>query len=139
MAAASGVRFNDEGIEKFMELKKKKAYRYIILKIDEKAQEIIVEKLGPRYETYDEFSSCFPESEPRFGVFDLDFVTSDNRPTSKILFVAWSPDTARVKSKMLYASSKETCKRNLDGIHIVLQATDPTEMELELVKERAAK
>lgn len=48
-----------------------------------------------------------------------------------------SPDTARVRSKMIYASSKDRFKRELDGIQIELQATDPTEMELDVIKSRA--
>jgi cofilin len=38
---------------------------------------------------------------------------------------------------MIYASSKEVFKRELNGIHYELQATDPTEMDLEVIKERA--
>lgn len=48
-----------------------------------------------------------------------------------------SPDTAKVRSKMIYASSKDRFKRELDGIQIELQATDPTEMDLDVFKSRA--
>lgn len=48
-----------------------------------------------------------------------------------------SPDTARVRSKMIYASSKDRFKRELDGIQVELQATDPTEMGLDVIKSRA--
>lgn len=49
-----------------------------------------------------------------------------------------SPDTARVRSKMIYASSKDRFKRELDGIQIELQATDPTEIGLDVIKSRAS-
>ncbi|CAM6094137.1 unnamed protein product [Calypogeia fissa] len=135
--AASGMRVSDECKLKFMELKKKKTYRYIIFKIDEKVQEITVEKAGGPNESYDAFSSSLPESDPRYGVFDFDFVTEDNCQKSKIFFIAWSPDTSRVKAKMLYASSKDRFRRELDGVHYEVQATDPTEMDIEVIKERA--
>lgn len=48
-----------------------------------------------------------------------------------------SPDTSRVRSKMIYASSKDRFKRELDGIQVELQATDPTEMGLDVIKSRA--
>ena len=48
-----------------------------------------------------------------------------------------SPDTSRVRSKMLYASSKDRFKRELDGIQVELQATDPSEMGMDIVKARA--
>ncbi|XP_057778940.1 actin-depolymerizing factor 4 isoform X1 [Salvia miltiorrhiza] len=48
------------------------------------------------------------------------------------------PDTSRVRSKMIYASSKDRFKRELDGIQVELQATDPTEMDLDVIKSRAS-
>lgn len=38
---------------------------------------------------------------------------------------------------MIYASSKDRFKRELDGIQIELQVTDPTEMGLDVFKSRA--
>lgn len=49
-----------------------------------------------------------------------------------------SPDTSRIRSKMLYASSKDRFRRELDGIQIELQATDPSEMSLDVISGRAA-
>lgn len=48
-----------------------------------------------------------------------------------------APDTSKVRNKMLYASSKDRFKRELDGIQVELQATDPSEMSLDIVKGRA--
>ncbi|THU69089.1 hypothetical protein C4D60_Mb08t10690 [Musa balbisiana] len=39
--------------------------------------------------------------------------------------------------QMLYASSKDRFKRELDGIQVELQATDPSEMSIDIVKGRA--
>ena len=48
---------------------------------------------------------------------------------SKLFFVSWVPDIAKVKVKMLYASSKESFRRVLDGIQLEIQATEPAEIE----------
>lgn len=48
-----------------------------------------------------------------------------------------SPDISKVRSKMVYASSKDRFKRELDGIQFELQATDPSEMSFDIVKARA--
>lgn len=48
-----------------------------------------------------------------------------------------SPDISKVRMKMVYASSKDRFKRELDGIQVELQATDPSEMSLDIVKARA--
>lgn len=39
--------------------------------------------------------------------------------------------------KMVYASSKDKFKRELDGIQVELQATDPSEMSMDIIKARA--
>ncbi|KAJ7553032.1 hypothetical protein O6H91_06G082200 [Diphasiastrum complanatum] len=135
--AASGIAVSDECKLKFLELKRKKTYRYIVFKIDEKAKGVIVEKYGAPEESYDDFTAALPENDCRYAVFDFDFVTDENCQKSKIFFIAWSPDTARIKAKMIYASSKDRFRRELDGVHYELQATDPTEMDIEVIKDRA--
>ncbi|KAG6503090.1 hypothetical protein ZIOFF_035379 [Zingiber officinale] len=135
--AVSGMAVNDDCKLKFLELKAKRTYRFIIYKIDEKQKEVLVEKLGEPNLTYDDFTASLPANECRYAIYDFDFVTEENCQKSKIFFIAWSPDTSRVRSKMLYASSKERFKRELDGIQVELQATDPTEMGLDVIKGRA--
>ncbi|XP_029127715.1 actin-depolymerizing factor-like [Cajanus cajan] len=78
-----------------------------------------------------------PADECRYAVYDFDFTTDENCQKSKIFFIAWSPDTSKVRMKMVYASSKDRFKRELDGIQVDMQATDPSEMSLDLVKARA--
>ncbi|XP_078429372.1 actin-depolymerizing factor 7-like [Wolffia australiana] len=135
--AASGMAVNDDCKLKFQELKAKRTYRFIVFKIDEKQKQVVVEKLGEPALTYEDFTASLPENECRFAIYDYDFVTQENCQKSRIFFIAWSPDTARVRSKMLYASSKDRFKRELDGIQVELQATDPSEMGLDVIRGRA--
>ncbi|XP_057782816.1 actin-depolymerizing factor 4-like isoform X1 [Salvia miltiorrhiza] len=135
--AASGMAVHDECKLKFMELKTKRTHRFIVFKIEEKQKQVIVEKLGEPTETYEDFTANLPAEECRYAVFDFDFVTAENVQKSRIFFIAWCPDTAKVRSKMIYASSKDRFKRELDGIQVELQATDPTEMDLDVFKSRA--
>ncbi|KAM3309153.1 actin-depolymerizing factor 7 [Capsicum chacoense] len=133
--AASGMAVHDDCKLKFLELKSKRNYRYIIFKIED--QQVVLEKLGGPEESYDDFTKSLPEDECRYTVFDFDFVTSENCQKSKIFFIAWSPDTSKVRMKMVYASSKDRFKRELDGIQVELQATDPSEMSFDVIKSRA--
>ncbi|KAJ8464567.1 hypothetical protein OPV22_027119 [Ensete ventricosum] len=128
---------HDECKLKFLDLKAKRNYRFIVFKIDEKIQQVTVEKLGQPDETYDDFTASLPADECRYAVFDFDFVTDELCQKSKIFFISWAPDNSRVRSKMLYASSKDRFKRELDGIQVELQATDPSEMSIDIVKGRA--
>ncbi|KAK3001494.1 hypothetical protein RJ639_020487 [Escallonia herrerae] len=135
--AASGMAVHDECKLKFLELKAKRTYRFIVYKIEEKQKQVVVEKFGEPTESYEDFAASLPADECRYAVYDFDFVTEENCQKSRIFFIAWSPDTARVRSKMIYASSKDRFKRELDGIQVELQATDPTEMGLDVIKSRA--
>ncbi|KAI7749773.1 hypothetical protein M8C21_012136 [Ambrosia artemisiifolia] len=130
--AASGMAVHDECKLKFMDLKAKRTHRFIIYKIEEKQKQVMVEKVGEPAQTYDEFTACLPDNECRYAVFDYDFLTPEGVQKSRIFFIAWSPDTARVRNKMIYASSKDRFKRELDGIQVELQATDASEMGLDM-------
>ncbi|GMY07173.1 actin-depolymerizing factor 7-like [Fagus crenata] len=126
---------SDECKLKFSELKTKRNYRFIIFKIEN--QEVVVEKVGSPDETYEDFNESLPADECRYAVYDFDFITNENCQKSKIFFIAWAPDISKVRSKMVYASSKDRFKRELDGIQVELQATDPSEMSIDIVKGRA--
>ncbi|KAL8062666.1 hypothetical protein ABFX02_02G162500 [Erythranthe guttata] len=135
--SASGIAVSDECKLKFLELKAKRNHRYIVFKIDDTVQQVMVEKVGTQAETYEDFASSLPDNDCRYAVFDYDFTTDENCRKSKIFFIAWSPDIAKVRTKMLYASSKDRFKRELDGIQVELQATDPSEMSWDTLKARA--
>ncbi|CAM9938058.1 unnamed protein product [Ectocarpus sp. 13 AM-2016] len=112
--------------------------RYFIYKIENDA-EIIVDTFGDKTKTYEDFTACLPPNECRYGVFDLDFTTRDGREANKLIFISWSPDTAKIKNKMVYAASKEAIKSALMGIGIHLQATDQGELELDYIKSQVQK
>ncbi|CAH9094377.1 unnamed protein product [Cuscuta europaea] len=133
--AASGIAVHDDCKLKFLELKGKRAHRYIVYKIEDK--HIVVDKLGKPVESYDEFIMNLPADQSRYAVYDYDFISTENVQKSKIFFIAWTPETSKVRDKMMYASSKERFKKELDGIQVELQATDPTEVGLDIFKERA--
>lgn len=180
--ATSGIAVHDNCKLKFLDLKARRTYRYIVFKIgketeqvldptrskteveevgeptktnaeeekvvveqaseptkkkNEKKDKVIVEKLGEPAASYEDFTASLPHNECRYAVYDFDFVTEESCQKSKIFFIAWSPDTGRVRDKMIYASTKDRFKRELDGIQVELQATDPTEMGLEVLKSRA--
>ncbi|CAL9165623.1 unnamed protein product [Musa hybrid cultivar] len=135
--SASGMAVSDECKLKFLELKAKRSFRFIVFRIEEKIQRVMVEKLGQPEQSYDDLAASLPPDDCRYAVFDLDFITDEKCQKSKIFFISWSPDTSRVRNKMLYASSKDRFKRELDGIQVDLQATDPSEMSFDIIKGRA--
>jgi cofilin len=47
-------------------------------------------------------------------VYDIEFKTNDGINASKLFFLSWLPESAKIKIKMLYASGKESLKNYLD-------------------------
>ncbi|BBH09802.1 actin depolymerizing factor 5 [Prunus dulcis] len=135
--ATTGMWVTDECKSSFMEMKWKKVHRYIVFKIDEGSRLVTVDKVGGPGESYDDLAASLPKDDCRYAVFDFDFVTVDNCRKSKLFFIAWSPSASRIRAKILYATSKAGLRRVLDGISYELQATDPTEMGMDVIKDRA--
>ncbi|KAL2346046.1 hypothetical protein Fmac_000046 [Flemingia macrophylla] len=135
--ATTGMCVTDDCKRSFMDMKWKKEHRYIVFKIDEGSRLVTVDKLGGPTEGYDDLTAALPTDDCRYAVFDFDFVTVDNCRKSKIFFIAWSPTASRIRAKILYATSKDGLRRALDGISYELQATDPTEMGFDVIRDIA--
>jgi len=80
-----------------------------------------------------------PENQPRYAVCDIPFTTPDGRPQEKIVFFLWNPDDGPVKTKMLYASSKDAIRKKLQGIAKEIQANDRSEMDFAEIEKELAK
>jgi len=50
-----------------------------------------------------------------------------------------APDSAPIKAKMMYTSTKDSIKKKLVGIQVEVQATDAAEISEDAVAERAKK
>ncbi|KAL6638149.1 hypothetical protein ACP70R_025721 [Stipagrostis hirtigluma subsp. patula] len=138
--AASGVAVSEECKARFQELRTARAHRFVVFKIDDSLQQVVVDKVGPRDAGFDGLTASLPADDCRYAVYDHDFTVGDataagEAPRSKIFFISWSPATAEVKSKMVYASSNEGFKKELDGVQIDLQATEPSELTLDVLKD----
>lgn len=80
---------NDECKLKFLDLKAKRSFRYIVFCIEEKIQQVKVDQVGHPDASYEDFTACLPANECRYAVFDFDFTTDENCQKSKIFFIAW--------------------------------------------------
>jgi len=97
--------------------------------------EIVVEETAAPSATYDDFAAKMPKNDCRYAVFDCPYKESDGSDRSKLIFIVWCPDTAKIKAKMVYAASKDALRKKLVGVASEIQATDAEELEYdELVK-----
>ena len=135
--AATGVALDDTVISKFNDIKlgKLKA-RYVVYKIDSGK---IVEDCISMDGSYDDFLGLLPEEDCRYALYDMNFTTRDGRSSSKLCFISWCPDTSGVRSKMLYAGSKDAIIRAFSGISVKINATDFSEVSEEAVVEACKK
>uniref|UniRef100_A0A1D1Y5J6 Actin-depolymerizing factor 5 n=1 Tax=Anthurium amnicola TaxID=1678845 RepID=A0A1D1Y5J6_9ARAE len=135
--ATIGIDVSEECRNSFMDMKWKRVHRYVVYKIDERSGVVTVDKVGAPGEGYEELAASLPNDDCRYAVYDFDFVTVDNCPRSKIFFITWAPSSSRIRAKMLYATSKEGVRRVLEGVHYDMQVTDPTEMGIDIIRDRA--
>ena len=129
---STGVVVDDEVSTLFQSFKLQQGekLRYITYIIKDK-KTIVIDSKGDRSKTYEDFCEQLPENDCRYGLIDLDFTTTDGRPTSKLVLVTWNPDTASIRNKMLYSGSKEALKTALNGVGIHINATDNSELDFE--------
>ena len=137
--AVTGISLKDEVTSVFNELKLGKGLQYVLYRITPDFKEVEVEKKVPAPATWEQFVADLPRDDCRYGVFDYQFNTEADGERNKLIFVLWTPETARIKTKMLYPATKEAMKRALVGIGTELQATDEAEISLDAVKEKFAK
>ncbi|KAF8628666.1 hypothetical protein AX15_003796 [Amanita polypyramis BW_CC] len=133
---ASGVGVDSICLETYQHLKLGKKIKYIIFSLNKTNTEITVEKTSESKE-YDDFLGDLPETECRWAVYDLEFEKEGAGKRNKLVFVSWSPDDAKIKQKMLFASSKDALRRSLVGISVEIQGTDLSEVALEAVLDKA--
>ncbi|KAF9468634.1 actin depolymerizing factor [Collybia nuda] len=135
---ASGVGVNEKCLEEYQALKLKKTHKYIIFTLSKDSTEIVVEKTS-NSQIYDDFISDLPETECKWAIYDFEFEKSEGGKRNKICFVSWSPDDAKIKQKMLFASSKDALRRSLVGIAVEIQGTDFSEVAYESVLDKASR
>lgn len=128
---ASGVKVSEEVKLTYEEIKKNKKYKYFTMVI--KDGKIVIEKYGAKDSTYSDFlediMSCGP-TDCRYGLFDYKYKHSCEGASEtikeKLIVLTWCPDTAKIKNKMLYASSQQPLKNIFTAVSFI-QATDEAE------------
>ena len=145
--AMTGVKPDDTCASSFEALKSKKESRYIIYTITADGKNISKvaseAPAGSCEEDWGKFSALLTgeyAAKCCYAVFDFDWTADDGHDASKIMFVLWSPEGAKVKDKMMTTGSKDALKKALVGIGQDFQATDASEITYEecLTKAKSA-
>ena len=62
---STGITLADECVTEFNALRMKRAHRYMILKPNDEKTNIVLEKLGPRDATFEQFKEDMPKDQCR--------------------------------------------------------------------------
>ncbi|KAF8000649.1 hypothetical protein HF325_004438 [Metschnikowia pulcherrima] len=129
----------DESLAAFNDLKLGKKSKFIIFALNAEKTQIVVDKTSSD-DDYESFLAELPEDECKYAVYDFEYeIGGGEGKRTKIVFYTWSPDTAPVRSKMVYASSKDALRRALNGIAADIQGTDFSEVAYDSVLERVSR
>eukprot|EP00483_Globobulimina_turgida_P002717 UN02722 len=134
----------DEALEGFEKMKLRHKIAFIVFKVARKDEDdkkckdevIKIDVVATKADVGDGYLGAFIEATKNAGTCRYGVVDWNN----KLLFVAWSPDTAKGKDKMVYASIREAFIEALVGIQIKIQCTDDGEFsEEEIIKKTQSK
>ncbi|XP_056150813.1 cofilin-1 isoform X2 [Lampris incognitus] len=103
---------------------KKKRKKAVLFCLSEDKQNIILEEgkeillgdLGTTIQDpYTHFVKMLPPDDCRYALYDATYETKETKKED-LVFIFWAPDSAPLKSKMIYASSKDAIKKKFTGI-----------------------
>lgn len=98
--------------------------KYILFNLDKEATHIYIEHVGDSTKKFEDFIKLLPEDECRFGVIYITLKLDEGGCREKILFIDWSPNTAKLLSKTYFSMIKENFKQKLDGISVEMIVTE---------------
>ncbi|XP_063150412.1 cofilin-2-like [Candoia aspera] len=136
---ASGVTVCDKVIQVFNDMKvrkhapqeeQKKCRKAVIFCLSEDKKKIILEAgkeilVGDLRDTVDDpylhFVTMLPLSDCCYALYEATYETKESKKED-LVFLFWTPESAPLKSKMIYASSKDALKKKFPGIKHEWQA-----------------
>ncbi|KAM6916414.1 non-muscle cofilin 1-like [Xenentodon cancila] len=132
---ASGVQVSDDVKEIVNDMKVVKSdadsnerIRLVIFQIAD--GEIKIEKtyrekdLADVEDIFKFFVSLMTPETCSYMLYDCHFETKESSRKEELVFVMWAPDSAPIRARMKYASSKDSMKKILTGIKHELQIND---------------
>lgn len=132
------VTVADESLAAFNDLKLGKKYKFILFSLNDDKTQIVVKETSDDA-SYDAFLEKLPENDCLYAVYDFEYEIPNEGKRSKIVFFTWSPDTAPIRAKMVYASSKDALRKSLNGVAADIQGTDFSEVSYDDVLEKVSR
>ncbi|XP_068424271.1 non-muscle cofilin 1-like [Clinocottus analis] len=135
----SGVRVSDDVKLLFNKMKVVKSsdaeedrIRLVILHIEDeiKVEKCYVQKdLEGKGDVFKFLQSLLLKDECRYILYDCHFETKESSKKEELVYIMWAPATAKIKSKMQYASSKTAIDSVVQGVKHKLQINDLSDID----------
>lgn len=132
----TNIPIDKECSTEFTKLNMHKAYRFIIFGMDDNFSKIQILTKGDINSSHEDMIKLLPKDDCRYVVYSVDFEVKDGGKRNKTVFIGWSPDSAKVKTKMIYTSSKKAFKKALPGSMIDVQANSLEQVTWNSIIER---
>ncbi|KAH8663754.1 cofilin, actophorin [Ilyonectria robusta] len=137
MSIPSGVRIADECISAVNDLRSKRGPtkpQFVIFKISDDQRTVIVEESSPEKD-YEEFLQRISlavepngDAAARYAVYDVEYSLGGDGKRVKSIFISWVPSQTSIKSRMIYASTREQLNKALN-IGASIHADDLEDLE----------
>lgn len=131
----SGIAVTPDAVNLYYHMRSKSAYKWALWKLDAKGTSVVISDVGEPGSTFQDFLAALPENDCRYGVFDYQFTANDGNIMNKLVFFNWAPETAKVKARMMYASTKDFFKSHMDGISAEFQSSCLDEISEDVVSD----
>ncbi|XP_026136743.1 cofilin-2-like [Carassius auratus] len=127
---ASGVTVDDSVVTIFNDMKVRKASaneeekskrkKAVLFCLSDDKKRIIMEEgneilQGDEGDPYLKLISILPPNDCRYVLYDAMYDTKESKKED-LVFIFWAPENAPLKSKMIYASSKDAIKKKFTGV-----------------------
>lgn len=132
---ASGVAVSELCMQAHDDIKVGKKHRYVIFAVNKDLTEIEPIKKADVDCTYDDFiqelKDAEAEGQSRYGIYDCHFTLPNGQERKRLCMVFWNPDSAPVKQKMVYSSSKDAFKKKIKFTGKDYQANDDDDLKFD--------
>ncbi|KAH7211454.1 cofilin, actophorin [Fusarium oxysporum] len=147
MSIPSGVQIHDECITAANELRSRRDAnkpRYVIYKISDNGQSVVVDETSSdkNYEAFlNKLASATDDKgkpAPRYAAYDVEYDLGEEGKRISTAFISWVPAGTSIKSRMVYASTREQLNKALN-LPVSIHADDLDDIEWHSVVRRVSR
>eukprot|EP00878_Enallax_costatus_P019395 GHUV01020464.1.p1 GENE.GHUV01020464.1~~GHUV01020464.1.p1 ORF type:complete len:274 (+),score=72.67 GHUV01020464.1:245-1066(+) len=85
----SGIAIDESCVNLFMHMKTRKAYKWLVFKVDDSGRTVVPDMIGGPASSYNEFITALPETQPRYAVYDYEYRSPERGAFKKLVFLLW--------------------------------------------------